>query len=104
MLLIQKYLKIRKLKKKRYELENILSASDCVKFLKKYNTIDDMINDINILYLYCPPTEKELQKLSILQQNHDSFDIYGFATTTMWIASIYFIETKMKLSRQKTWP
>jgi hypothetical protein len=63
-----------------------------------------MINDINILYLYCPPTEKELQNLSILQQKYDFFDIYGFATTTMWIASIYFIDTKMKISRQKTWP
>jgi len=48
---IRKYLLYRKVYKKRKELKNIKSEEDCIKFLRSYETLSDMIDNINLLFI-----------------------------------------------------
>lgn len=51
---IRKYLLYRKVYKKRKELKNIKSEEDCIKFLRSYETLSDMIDNINLLFIIEP--------------------------------------------------
>lgn len=87
----KKYLIYRKVYKKRKELRNITNGDQCIKFLKEYNSLSDMLDYINILFIIEPPSDIELQKLSLLQQMYNTNDIYAYATQTIWLASVYYI-------------
>ena len=101
---IRKYLLYRKVYKKRKELKNIKSEEDCIKFLRSYETLSDMIDNINLLFIIEPPGEVELQKLSLLQQKYSDNGIYTFATQTIWLASVYYICNSVPIKRQHSWP
>jgi hypothetical protein len=98
---LKKYLIYRKVYKKRKELKSITTGEQCVKFLKEYNSVSDMLDYINILFIIEPPSDIELQKLSLLQQRYNTNDIYAYATQTIWLASIYYI---CNIKRQHSWP
>lgn len=100
----RKYLIYRKVYKKRKELKNITNGEQCVKFLKEYNSVSDMLDYINILFIIEPPTDIELQKLSLLQQKYNTNDIYTYATQTIWLASVYYICNSLHIRRQHSWP
>lgn len=100
----KKYLIYRKVYKKRKELKSIKTAQHCIDFLRDYDTLGDMFNIIHILFIIEPPSETELQKLSLLQQQHDTNDIYTYATQTIWLASVYYICTTLPIKRQHSWP
>ena len=101
---IRKYLMYRKVYKKRKELKNIVTADHCVNFLKDYTSLSDMLDYINILFIIEPPSDLELQKLSLLQQKYNTNDIYSYATQTIWLASVYYICTTLSIRRQHSWP
>jgi len=101
---LKKYLIYRKVYKKRKQLKCIRTGEDSVKFLKDYTNVSDMLDFINILFIIEPPSDLELQKLSILQQTYDSNDIYAYATQTIWLASVYYICNSFKVRRQHSWP
>lgn len=100
----KKYLIYRKVYKKRKELKSITTGEQCVKFLKDYNSVSDMLDYINILFIIEPPTDLELQKLSLLQQKYNTNDIYTYATQTIWLASVYYICNSLPVRRQHSWP
>ena len=97
----KKYLIYRKVYKKRKELKSIISGEHCIKFLQSYNSVSDMLDNINILFILEPPSDIELQKLSLLQQKYNTNDIYTYATQTIWLASVYYI---CNIRRQHSWP
>lgn len=101
---IKKYLIYRKVYKKRKELKSITTGEHCVKFLKGYNSLSEMLDYINILFIIEPPSDIELQKLSLLQQKYNTNDIYAYATQTIWLASVYYICTTRPIKRQHSWP
>lgn len=100
----KKYLIYRKVYKKRKELKNITTAEQCVKFLKQYTSVSDMLDSINILFIIEPPSDIELQKLSLLQQKYNTNDIYTYATQTIWLASVYYICSTVQIKKQHSWP
>ena len=69
---ISTYYKLKKIKKHRQQLKQIKNINDTIKFFKGFcknnNCADNILDKIYILYLYEPPTEIEIQLLSILQQ------------------------------------
>jgi hypothetical protein len=100
----KKYLIYRKVYKKRKQLKSITTGEQCVKFLQEYNSVSDMLDFINILFIIEPPSDIELQKLSLLQQKYDKNDIFMYATQTIWLASVYYICATVSLKRQHSWP
>lgn len=101
---IKRYVNYKNLLRRRMKLRSIKTEKDCVRFLKNYTTLDEMLQSISTLYLLDPPSEQELQRLSILQQNYsDNLDIKGYATLTMWLSVVNYLTT-FNLKRQKSWP
>jgi hypothetical protein len=101
---IKSYVNYKILLRRRMKLKCIKTEKDCVKFLKNYTTLDEMLQAISTLYLLEPPSEQELQILSILQQSYsNNLDIKGYATLTMWLSVVNYLTT-FNLKRQKTWP
>ena len=101
---LKKYLIYRKVYKKRKELKSITSGEHCVKFLQSYQNLSEMLDNIHILFIIEPPSDTELQNLSLLQQQYNTNDIYTYATQTIWLASVYYICTTVPIKRQHSWP
>ena len=101
---LKKYLTYRNVYKKRKELKRITTGDHCVKFLKDYTSVSEMLDYINILFILEPPSDIELQKLSLLQQKYNTNDIYTYATQTIWLASVYYICSTLSIKRQHSWP
>jgi hypothetical protein len=56
-------------------------------------------------YLIEPPSELELQKISLLYQIYcNKLNIEEYAITTLWCSIIHYIDNLPKIRRQKTWP
>lgn len=102
-----KYYKLFKIQKFRKKLKNIKNITCVIKILKEFNVSnsDNLLNSIYICYLYEPPSDIELQKISELQQlYHNKFNIEEYAIITLWCCIIFYIDNLPKINRQKTWP
>lgn len=102
-----KYYKLLKIKKIRKKLKNIKNITCVIKILKELNVSnsDNLLNSIYICYLYEPPSDIELQKISELQQlYYNKFNIEEYSITTLWCCIIFYIDNLPKIYRQKTWP
>ena len=104
------YYKLNKLKKIRNNLKQIKDINNVIYILKELNVYnvnnsDNILNTIYFCYLLEPPSDKELQKISELQQLYNNkSNIEEYAITTLWCSIIYYIENLPKIKRQKTWP
>ena len=108
--LIRKYYKLLQIKRQRQQLKQIKNINDSIRFLKSFcqNTcLDNILNKIYILYLYEPPSEIEIQTLSLLQQKYqNTFNIEEYCITTLWCCVIYYIENLPpipKVKRYHSW-
>ena len=103
-----KYYKINKIIKLRNKLRQIKNINCIINILKvknKYISTDELINKIYTCYLYEPPSNNELQTISIIQQQfYNKNNIEEFSITLLWTTLIYYIDNLPKLKRQKTWP
>ena len=109
--IIIKYIKLKNIKRIRLKLKNIKNINDVI-FIFKYLsdnkiriTTDDLFNLIYTCYLFEPPTDSELQIISMLQQKHiNTHNIEEYSITTLWVCILYYIDNLPKIKRQKTWP
>jgi len=102
-----RYYKLIKIKRQRYKLKQIKNINDCIKFLKSFSNYyctDYILNKIYILYLYEPPSDIEIQTISILQQKYQNkLNIEEYAITTIWCSIIYYIDNLPKINKQHSW-
>lgn len=76
----------------RYRLYKIKNIDDCIKILKSFTYIDDMLSNIINVYNIYPPTELEIQNISLLQQMYQyDNDINCFASTLLWSCIVQWI-------------
>lgn len=111
-IIIKRY-KLLRIKRQRQQLKQIKNINDSIKFLKSFcqNTcIDSILNKIHILYIYEPPSDIEIQTLSLLQQKYqNTFNIEEYTITTLWCCIIYYIENLPnlqnlpKVKRNNSW-
>jgi len=109
--IIIKYVKLTNIKRLRLKLKNIKNINDVI-FILKYlsdnkilTTTDELFNKIYTCYLFEPPTDSELQIISIIQQKYiNTHNIEEYSITTLWVCILYYIDNLPKLKRQKTWP
>ena len=73
---------------------------------KSFTNTDNFLSIINLCYIIEPPSEQELQLISILYQKYiNKNNIEEYCITTLWSATIYYIENVPKnIKRQNTWP
>ena len=84
----------------RYELSNIKNIEDCIKILKYFETTDNMFENIIYVFNLYPPTDKELQTLSLLFQKYfNDLTINGFAAITFWLIVIQWINEYINLKK-----
>lgn len=108
---ISNYIKHRKLKNMRQKLKKIKDINDVISVLKELNKnnssliTDNLLNKIYILYLLEPPTDTELQIITILFEKYmDTYNIEEFAITTLWTIILFYVNNLPKIKRQKSWP
>ena len=78
------------LRKNLFEIKNI---DDCIKLLQKFETTDDMCENIINVFHKFNPSDNELQKFSLLFQKYENYiDNKGFAANTLWYCIIQWIE------------
>lgn len=103
-----KYYKIYKIIKLRNKLRQIKNIDCIINILKAkyiYISTDELINKIYTCYLYEPPSNNELQTISIIHQKYyNKNNIEGFSIILLWTVLIHYIDNLPKLKRQKTWP
>lgn len=86
-------------------LQNINTLNDAVNFLKYlstngYNSSDEIMDKIYNLFLLFLPSERYLQKLSILQQSVQGMNnIEDFAMLTIWICANLAIIDNEKIEK-----
>ena len=69
-----------------------------------YYCTDYILNKIYILYLYEPPSDIEIQTISILQQKYQNkLNIEEYAITTILCSIIYYIDNLPKINKQHSW-
>ena len=97
----------------RYKLKQIKNINCVIKlfyyidsYKNSYTNTDNFLSIINLCYIIEPPSEQELQLISILyQKNINKNNIEEYCITTLWLATIYYIENvPKKIKRQNTWP
>lgn len=97
----------------RYKLKQIKNINCVIKlfyyidsYKKTFTNTDYFLSVINLCYIIEPPSEQELQLISILYQKYvDKNNIEEYCITTLWLAIIYYIENiPKKIKRQNTWP
>ena len=100
-----KYYKLFLIKIQRSKLKQIKNINNLIKFLKNLsNSTDNILNRIYILYLYEPPTDNEIQTISLLQQKYQNkSNIEEYAITTLWCCIIHYINNLPKIKRQHSW-
>lgn len=99
------YYKLFLIKTQRYKLKQVKNINDLIKFLQNFNTsTDNILNKIYTLYLYEPPTDNEIQTISLLQQKYENkYNIEEYATTTLWCCIIYYIDNIPIIKKQHSW-
>lgn len=86
-------------------LKNINTINDAVRFLKYlstygYNSSDEIMDKVYSLFLLFLPSERYLQKLSILQQSVQGMNnIEDFAMLTIWICANLAIIDNEKIEK-----
>lgn len=105
------YYTLQKIKNLRIKLKYINDINSVINILKELNVdningnSDNLLNKIYACYLIEPPSDKELQKLSELQQLYNNkLNIEEYSIMTLWCCTIYYIDNLPKVKRQKTWP
>ena len=101
------YYKLNKLEKIRNKLKQIKDINNVIYILKELNVSnsDNLLNIIYSCYLLEPPSDKELQKISELQQLYNNkLNVEEYSIMTLWCCTIYYIDNLPKVKRQKTWP
>ena len=101
------YYKLNKLKKIRNKLKQIKDINNVIYILKELNVSnsDNLLNTIYSCYLLEPPSDKELQKISELQQLYNNkLNVEEYSIMTLWCCTIYYIDNLPKVKRQKSWP
>lgn len=101
------YYKLNKLKNIRNKLKQIKDINNVIYILKELNVSnsDNILNTIYSCYLLEPPSDKELQKISELQQLYNNkLNVEEYSIMTLWCCTIYYIDNLPKVKRQKTWP
>ena len=105
----QKRYKLNKIKLLRSKLKKIKTVNCIHKILNeitfKNSTADDVINKLYICYLYEPPTDLELQIITILYQEYlNNNNLQTYLVTVLWSVIFHYAENLPKIYRQKTWP
>ena len=106
---IRKRYRLLQIKRQRQQLKQIKNINDSIRFLKSFcqniTCVDNILNKIYILYLYEPPSDIEIQTLSILQQKYqNTFNIEEYTITTLWCCVIYYIENLPNLQNLQNLP
>lgn len=101
------YIKLYKIKRLRYKLKLIKNINSVINILKQFQNIttDLILNELYICYLYEPPTEIELQLITLLYQKYkDKHNIESYSITILWTCIFHYINNLPKIKKQKTWP
>ena len=87
-------------------INSVITLIRDISKIYKYPTTDNILLIINACYIIEPPSENELQLISILYQMYtNKNNIEEYCITTLWISTIYYIEnTPKNIKRQRTWP
>lgn len=101
------YIKLYKIKQLRNKLKLIKNINSVINILKQFqnSTTDIILNKFYICYLYEPPSDRELQLITILYQDYqDKLNIESYSITILWSCIYHYINNLPKIKKQKTWP
>jgi hypothetical protein len=99
------YIKLYKIKRLRYKLKLIKNINSVINILKQFqnSTTDIILNKLYICYLYEPPSDSELQLITILYQDYqDKLNIESYSIAILWTCIYDYINNLPKIKKQKT--